>query len=161
MVGIIVLLLKIVEVVVALCLIGIILMQQSKSGGGLSSMGGAMTESVFGAGAGNVLTKATTYLAAIFLANTLTLAVISGRIQPERSVAETETEAVIAPAPVEEPAPGTEQKSEDAEEPAPSTTDEAATTDEASTTDEAAATEKTPDTAPAAPEPAPETEKAE
>jgi len=69
-------------------LIGIILIQQSKSGGGLTAMGGGMTESVFGASAGNVLTKGTVTLAAVFLAATLALAIITGHRGPRRSVAD-------------------------------------------------------------------------
>ena len=61
----------------ALLLIGIILIQQSKSGGGLGAISGGMTESVFGAAAGNVITKTTVILASIFLACTMLLAFLS------------------------------------------------------------------------------------
>ncbi|MCK5803140.1 MAG: preprotein translocase subunit SecG [Lentisphaeria bacterium] len=67
------------EVVTALLLIGIILIQQSKTGGGLGAVGGGMTETVFGAGAGNVLTKGTVWLATLFFCLTLLVAVITGR----------------------------------------------------------------------------------
>ncbi|MFW5803166.1 MAG: preprotein translocase subunit SecG, partial [Verrucomicrobiota bacterium] len=66
----------------------LILMQQSKGGGGLGAIGGDATGSVFGAGAGNVMTKATTILAACFLAITLALAVIAGRRSEGESVLE-------------------------------------------------------------------------
>jgi len=76
--------------IVVLCsimLIGIILIQQSKSGGGLGVIGGGMTESVLGATAGNVITKATVILATIFFACTFLLAiVIANRTQPENMV---------------------------------------------------------------------------
>ena len=81
-------LLTTIEVIAALLLIGIILIQQSKSGGGLTAMGGGMTESVFGASAANVLTKGTVTLATLFLGTTLILAVITGHRGPRRSVAE-------------------------------------------------------------------------
>jgi len=90
--------LTVVEVIVALLLIGIILIQQSKSGGGLGSMGGGATETVFGASAGNVLTKATVVLAALFLGITLILAVITGHRQNRRQSVVTRV-----PAAVEEP----------------------------------------------------------
>ncbi len=85
--------LKIVEVVIALLLIGIILIQQSKAGGGLSALGGAMTEQFLGATAGNVLTKATVILASVFLLLTLVLAILSGYQRPAGSIIESlETE---------------------------------------------------------------------
>lgn len=88
MLGFITALLTILVVITALLLIGIILIQQSKSGGGLGAMGGGMTETVFGASAGNVLTKATVILAAVFLGLTLVLAIITGHRRPVRSVVE-------------------------------------------------------------------------
>ena len=88
MISVVIFLLTTIEVIAALLLIGIILIQQSKSGGGLTAMGGGMTESVFGAAAGNVLTKGTVTLAAVFLAATLALAIITGHRGPRRSVAD-------------------------------------------------------------------------
>lgn len=87
--GAIIFLLTTIEVLTALLLIGIVLIQQSKAGGGLTAMGGGMTETVFGAAAGNVLTRGTVMLASVFLAVTLLLAVITGHRGPRRSVAET------------------------------------------------------------------------
>ena len=81
-------LLSIVSIVSAFLLIGIILIQQSKSGGGLGAVSGGMTESMFGASAGNVLTKATTWIAAIFLVSTLFLATVIGRLRDDTSAAE-------------------------------------------------------------------------
>ena len=77
-----------IDVIAALLLIGIILIQQTKSGGGLGSIGGGVTEAVFGATAGNVLTKGTVILASIFLCVTLLLAVLSGHLQQSKSVIE-------------------------------------------------------------------------
>ena len=78
-----------VEVIVALLLIGVILIQQSKAGGGLGAMSGAVTETFLGAGAGNVLQRATVVLASLFLSITLLLAIITGHRRPGRSVVET------------------------------------------------------------------------
>ena len=78
----------VLEVIMALLLIGIVLIQQTKAGGGLGAMGGGMTETVFGASAGNVLTKATVILAALFLTNTLMLAIITGHSGQGKSLAE-------------------------------------------------------------------------
>lgn len=66
-----------IDVICALLLIGIILIQQSKSGGGLGAISGGMGESVFGASVGNVITKTTVVLASVFLVSTLILAFIS------------------------------------------------------------------------------------
>ena len=74
-------LLIVVEVLVSILLTLVILVQPSKSGGGLGGAlgGGGMSEQLFGARTGNVLTKATIVLAAVFFANTATLAVIYSR----------------------------------------------------------------------------------
>ncbi len=71
--GIVIVILTVLLVITALLLIGIVLIQPSKSGGGLGSMGGGITESVFGAGAGNVLTKTTVVLSTVFMVLTLVL----------------------------------------------------------------------------------------
>ncbi len=63
---------------VSLLLIGLILIQPSKSGGMGAAFGG-IGESVFGGKAGSHLTKATVWMTAIFLVLTLVLAVLIGR----------------------------------------------------------------------------------
>ncbi|MFA4944278.1 MAG: preprotein translocase subunit SecG [Lentisphaeria bacterium] len=70
-------LLTVIVVITAFLLIGIVLIQPSKSGGGLGAMSGGATESVLGAAAGTVLTRATVILAAIFMGLTLILVVIN------------------------------------------------------------------------------------
>ena len=70
-------LLAILEGIVSFLLIGVILIQRSKGGGLGVSMGGGMGEAVFGARMGNVLTRVTVVLAAIFLLNTTVLSVLS------------------------------------------------------------------------------------
>lgn len=68
--------LYVVVVLVALLLIGLILIQHSK--GGMGSTFGGVGESVFGARAGNHLTKMTVILTTLFFVLILILAVVSG-----------------------------------------------------------------------------------
>lgn len=68
--------LYVVVVLVALLLIGLILIQHSK--GGLGSTFGGVGEAVFGARAGNHLTKMTVILTTLFFVLILMLAVIAG-----------------------------------------------------------------------------------
>ena len=64
-------------VVVSLLLIGLILIQPSKSGGMGAAFGG-IGESMFGGKAGSHLTKATVWLTAVFMVLALLLAVLIG-----------------------------------------------------------------------------------
>jgi preprotein translocase subunit SecG len=66
----------IVEVLCCLMLIGLILLQKSKSEGLGMAFGAGVGESLFGARAGNVLSKATVILGVVFMANTLVLGII-------------------------------------------------------------------------------------
>jgi len=93
-----------IELICAVLLIGIILIQQSKSAGGLGAIGGGMTESVFGAAAGNILTRTTVILTGIFLGATLVLAVLASHKGKAPSLAD-KLAGGAAPTPVaEEPA---------------------------------------------------------
>ncbi|MFA7231161.1 MAG: preprotein translocase subunit SecG [Victivallaceae bacterium] len=74
-------------VVIALLLIGLILIQQSK-GGGFGAAFGGVGESVFGAHAGSHMTKLTVIMTALFFILTLLLAVVVGHSGKEKSVAE-------------------------------------------------------------------------
>jgi preprotein translocase subunit SecG len=66
----------IIEVLSGGLLVGVILLQRTKSQGlGGMAFGASIGESVFGSRAGNVLTKATVILGCLFLANTLFLAI--------------------------------------------------------------------------------------
>lgn len=67
-------LLLFVEVLVCFLLIGAILLQKSKSQGAGMMFGSGVGESLFGGQVGNVLTKVTVILAAIFLLTTTALA---------------------------------------------------------------------------------------
>ena len=64
-----------VQVISCFLLVAVILLQKSKGGGGLggAAFGGGFSDSIFGSRAGNVLTKATIFLAVTFLVNTLVL----------------------------------------------------------------------------------------
>ena len=109
----IIVLLTIISILSAIFLIGIILIQQNKAGGGLGAMSGGWTESTFGASADNVLTKGTTWGAAIFLVSTLFLAAVTGRWSTgSKSIIEkadiSEKPAVAAPAKTEEEAKSAE-----------------------------------------------------
>ncbi len=73
-------LLVIVEAAFSLALIGLILLQKSKSEGLGAAFGGGGSDSLLGARAGNVLTKATVGIGIAFVVNTLILSMMfSGR----------------------------------------------------------------------------------
>jgi len=74
----------IIEVLCGFLLVGVILLQRTKSQGlGGMAFGASIGESVFGSRAGNVLTKATIILGCVFLANTLFLALSYTRAAPQ------------------------------------------------------------------------------
>jgi len=85
-------LLMFVEAVCCLMLIGVILVQRSKSQGLGMAMGGQMGEALFGARMGNVLTRVTVVLGIVFLVNTTLLAYL-GATSRSNSV----TDGVVAP----------------------------------------------------------------
>jgi len=66
----------IVEVFCCLLIVGLVLIQRSKSEGMGLAFGSGAGEALFGARAGNVLSRATTVLAVIFLITTLLLGII-------------------------------------------------------------------------------------
>lgn len=96
-------------VVISLLLIGIILIQPSKSGGMGAAFGG-IGESVFGAQVGSHLTKATVIMTAVFFLLSLVLASLIGRGYRGESSADgvrdllNQPAAVTAPAAPEAPA---------------------------------------------------------
>ena len=95
-------------VVVSLLLIGLILIQPSKSGGMGAAFGG-IGESMFGGKAGSHLTKATVWLTAVFMVLSLALAVLIGhgyRMETAGSGVSRELDsAKDAPAAVQKKAP--------------------------------------------------------
>lgn len=68
-----------IEAICSVLLIVIILMQKAKGGGLGVAFGAGMSENLFGSRTGNVLTKATVFLAILFMANTVGLAILSAR----------------------------------------------------------------------------------
>ncbi len=103
-------LLVFVEIVCSALLLGVILIQKTRSQGMGLAFGAGMGESLFGAQMGNVLTKATVILAIVFLSNTIVLAWMGARIGRRGSVTEV-VEAEPLPAgqpgmPGGAPAPG-------------------------------------------------------
>jgi preprotein translocase subunit SecG len=96
------------DILIALMLTALVLVQQSKEGGFGSAFGG-MGESVFGAHAQGHLSKLTVVFASLFLLITLTLTVITGQSKGPRSavedaVAEDKPAQIEAPADVTTPA---------------------------------------------------------
>lgn len=88
-------LLYVLSIASSILLIGIIMIQQNKSGGGLGAVSGGVTESMFGTSASNVLAKATTWLAVVFLVSTLLLGTVIGRLdRANKSVSESLLEEV-------------------------------------------------------------------
>jgi preprotein translocase subunit SecG len=97
--GILRILLVVIEIVASLLLIGVILLQKSKSEGLGLAFGSGMGETLFGSRAGNVLTKITVTLSLVFLANTALL----GRMfttAHEISIIDQRTEALPVSAPM-------------------------------------------------------------
>ena len=85
----------VVYLVVALCLIGLVLMQQGKGADMGASFGAGSSATIFGSsGSGNFLTKATTYLAIAFFAISLVL----GNLTANRVNATDEWDNIDAPA---------------------------------------------------------------
>ena len=66
----------VVHVILAICLVGVILMQRSE-GGALGGLGGGMGSFMTGRSVGNMLTRMTTILATCFMVTSLTLAIMS------------------------------------------------------------------------------------
>jgi preprotein translocase subunit SecG len=64
---------------VGIFLVLIVLMQRTKEGGMGAAFGAGVTESLFGASSGNVLTRITVWTAAIFFVTSLSLAVVFSR----------------------------------------------------------------------------------
>ncbi len=102
----------VVEVLCCLLLIGFILLQKSKSEGLGLAFGAGAGESLFGARAGNVLSKATVFLGILFMANTLLLGVLfaqkdkmlmDGASTPEAQSFAVQTQPVDIVAPIAEP----------------------------------------------------------
>lgn len=92
-------------VIISFLLIGLVLMQKSKSGGGLGgAFGGGMTESILGSRAGNFLSRATMYLGIAFAVLTLGITFIDARLLKNNT--SSTLPAATQPAQAPAPAPG-------------------------------------------------------
>ena len=100
-------LLFVLQVLVAVALIGFILIQHGKGADAGAAFGSGASATVFGAsGSGNFMTKATTVLALVFLANSLGLAYIATqRTSQKKSLMQQETTVTVPAAPATVPAP--------------------------------------------------------
>jgi len=94
-----------VQVLSGLLIIVVILLQQTKGAGFSSVFGGGGGDSIFGSTAGNVLTRTTVVLAAVFAISSVSLGLM-GRGRVGKSVLDIPTAAVTEPAaPVATPQP--------------------------------------------------------
>jgi preprotein translocase subunit SecG len=125
----------------ALIIIVLVLMQRSKSGGGLGAVAGGQSEIMFGANASNVLAKMTAWCSAIFFI-LIILTILSSKADvPQSEITASDNQAaVIAPAP-EAPA---KKKATDAKK--TSATKEKKTTTKAPAKKKATDAKKTPAT---------------
>jgi preprotein translocase subunit SecG len=98
-------LLTVVEVLCAVLLVLLVLLQRSKDEGLGMAFGNAMGESLFGAQATTILTKGTVVLAVVFLLNTIVLDRLYSHGSRVRSgsIMDKVTEGVPVPPPVEAP----------------------------------------------------------
>jgi len=103
-------LLFVLQIIVAVSLIGFVLIQHGKGADAGAAFGSGASSTVFGSrGSGNFLTKTTTVLAAIFLGNSLLLGYLSSDIVRHKgSLLDTEPASVTQPQDVQQPAPPAE-----------------------------------------------------
>jgi len=102
-------LILVLHIVACLFLIGVVLLQQGKGQDLASAFGGGGSQTAFGPrGSANVLTRATTILAGVFMVTSLSLSVVKPR---QRSVLDAivpatapSAQATVAPAAVPTPA---------------------------------------------------------
>ena len=80
---------KIICIVLAIILIALVILQQGKGSDLGSAFGGGSSNSMFGAvGPSNFLWKLTAIIAALFLGNSLLLAVLSGNLKEQSIINE-------------------------------------------------------------------------
>src|SRR5215467_10624579 len=91
----IILLLLAVHILVAICLVGVVLLQKSE-GGALGMGGGGMSGFMTGRSTSNLLTRATAILAAAFMTTSVLLVVMHNRERAPRSILEQSVPAAPA-----------------------------------------------------------------
>jgi preprotein translocase subunit SecG len=101
--------LLVLQVIIAVSLIGFILIQHGKGADAGAAFGSGASSTVFGsAGSGNFLTRTTTVLAILFLSNSLFLGYLASKsLQEQKSILESEKPSVMEQM-IEQPAPQTE-----------------------------------------------------
>ena len=110
----------VVHVLSCLFLIGVVLLQQGKSQDLASAFGGGGTQTAFGPrGSANVLSRATTILAGVFMVTSLSLSMVRPRSSTILDTVKTPA-ASASPARSAAPAPGTTPPAQSAA-PAPAT----------------------------------------
>tara|TARA_B100001250_G_scaffold306659_1_gene268537 strand:+ start:137 stop:523 length:387 start_codon:yes stop_codon:yes gene_type:complete len=89
-------LLFVLQVIVAVALIGFVLIQHGKGADAGAAFGSGSSSTVFGSqGSGSFLTKVTTFLAILFLANSLLLAYLSSQSIREAPMSLLDTPATV------------------------------------------------------------------
>jgi preprotein translocase subunit SecG len=96
-----------IDMLVAVVMTLVILMQRPKSEGLGAAFGGGVTENIFGAQTTNVLTKFTGWLAGIFFVLTFVLGILYAQRSSSDSSLRRELMAMPTAAPAESPAPAT------------------------------------------------------
>jgi len=122
-----------VLVICCILLTGVVLIQRPRSEGLGSAFGGGMTESMFGAGTSDILTKATIWMGGAFFVCTLLLAIMMSHKQTAKtsvleSALQTEIEPAVEQMEAVEPAvviPDTTDSAEEAAPPVEEATDSA------------------------------------
>ncbi|MEX0696432.1 MAG: preprotein translocase subunit SecG [Dongiaceae bacterium] len=97
----------VIHLMLAVSLVGVVLLQRSEGGGLGIGGGGGMGGLMSGRGSANLLTRVTAVLAALFMATSLTLAILATGADRPRSVLDTpafDIPVPAAPAPAEAPA---------------------------------------------------------
>lgn len=98
-------LILVLHVLACLFLIGVVLLQQGKSQDLASAFGGGGTQTAFGPrGSANVLSRATTVLAGVFMVTSLSLSMIRPRAS---TILDTVKTPVASPSPARSAAPAT------------------------------------------------------
>ncbi len=97
--------LLVIEVLVAVLMMFVILMQRPKSEGLGAAFGGGVTENIFGAQTTNVLTTATTWLASIFFIIVLVLSILYAHRGTHNSAVRRELERTSAASKAAAPLP--------------------------------------------------------
>ena len=97
----------VIHLMLAVSLVGVVLLQRSEGGGLGIGGGGGMGGLMSGRGSANLLTRVTAVLAGLFMATSLTLAILASGTGEPRSVLDTpafDSPVPAAPAPAEAPA---------------------------------------------------------